>query len=59
MTTPALRIYAGRSARAHLAEHGLRPQAVRVVAGAAGGPKGLVLGPMDRYLCGQWQAGST
>jgi hypothetical protein len=58
MTTPALRIYAGRSARAHLAEYGLRPRDVRVVAGAAGGPKGLVLGPMDRYLFGQWLSGS-
>ncbi|WP_428423862.1 phospholipase [Methylibium sp.] len=58
MPTPALRVYAGRSARAHLAEHGLRPRDVRVIAGAAGGPKGLVLGALDRYLFGHWLPGS-
>jgi hypothetical protein len=51
---PALRVYAGPTARAHLAEFGLRPQDIRVVAAAAGGPKGLVLGPIDRFLFGQW-----
>ena len=50
----ALRIYAGPLARAHIAQHGLQPQDVRVVPGAAGGPKGLVLGPLDRFLFGDW-----
>lgn len=50
----ALRIHAGPTARAHIEAHGLRPQDVKVVAGAAGGPKGLVLGAMDRYLFGHW-----
>ncbi len=54
----ALRIYAGPAARAHIARHGLQPGHVGVVPGAAGGPKGLVLGPLDRYLFGQWLAGS-
>lgn len=54
MPSPALRLYAGRAAREHLARHGLRPQDVRVIAAAAGGPKGLVLGPLDRYLFGDW-----
>lgn len=50
----ALRIYAGPTARAHLAQHGLLPSHVRVIPGAAGGPKGLILGPLDRFLFGDW-----
>lgn len=50
----ALRIYAGPAARRHIAQHGLRPQDVGVVPGAAGGPKGLVLGPLDRFIFGEW-----
>ncbi|HSV52288.1 MAG TPA: phospholipase [Burkholderiaceae bacterium] len=55
----ALRIYAGPRARRHIEESGLKPTDVRVVPGAAGGPKGLVLGPLDRFLFGQWLASST
>jgi len=47
-------IYAGPRARAHLREYGLRPQDVRVIPAAAGGPKGLVLNPLDRYIFGRW-----
>ena len=50
----ALRIYAGPTAKAHIARHGLRPHDVRVVPGAAGGPKGLILGPLDRFIFGDW-----
>lgn len=50
----ALRIYAGPAARAHIAAQGLAPQDVRTVPGAAGGPKGLILGPIDRFLFGDW-----
>ena len=50
----ALRIYAGPAARAHITRHGLRPQDVRTIPGAAGGPKGLILGPIDRFLFGEW-----
>lgn len=50
----ALEVYAGPVARAHLREQGLRPQDVRVVAGAAGGPKGLILLPLDAYIFGHW-----
>ena len=50
----ALRIYAGPKARKHIEQHGLRPQDVGVVPGAAGGPKGLILGPLDRFLFGEW-----
>lgn len=50
----ALRIYAGPKARRHIEQHGLLPQHVSVIPGAAGGPKGLVLGPLDRFIFGEW-----
>ena len=52
--SPALQIHAGPLALAQLRERGLRPADVRVIPAAAGGPKGLVLNPLDRYLFGQW-----
>jgi hypothetical protein len=55
----ALRIYAGPRAHRHLLAHGLRPEDVRTVPGAAGGPKGLILGPLDRFLFGEWLARCT
>ena len=55
----ALTIFAGPKARQHIADKGLLPQHISVVPGAAGGPKGLILGPMDRYLFGQWLPRST
>jgi hypothetical protein len=50
----ALRIYAGPKALAHIRDHGLKPDHVGVIPGAAGGPKGLILGPLDRFLFGEW-----
>lgn len=50
----ALRIHAGPRAREHLEQHGLQPSDVGVIPGAAGGPKGLILGPLDRFIFGQW-----
>ncbi|RDH97603.1 hypothetical protein DES46_108116 [Caldimonas thermodepolymerans] len=55
----ALQIFAGPRARRHIAERGLSPRDIRVVAGAAGGPKGLILGPLDRHVFGHWLPGST
>jgi hypothetical protein len=55
----ALRIYAGPLARRHVEQHGLRPADVGVVPAAAGGPKGLILGPLDRLLFGDWLARSN
>jgi len=52
--TKALRIHAGPRAREHLEKHGLQPSDVGVVPGAAGGPKGLILGPLDRFIFGEW-----
>jgi hypothetical protein len=55
----ALTLHAGPRARARLRDGPLRPCDVRVVPAAAGGPKGLVLNPLDRLLFGQWLAGSA
>jgi hypothetical protein len=54
----ALAIHAGPQALALLRERGLRPEDVRVIPAAAGGPKGLVLNPLDRFIFGQWLARS-
>jgi hypothetical protein len=54
----ALALYAGPQALEHLKRQGLQAQDVRAVAAAAGGPKGLVLGPLDRFLFGHWLADS-
>jgi hypothetical protein len=53
----ALQVFAGPRALAWLRERGLRSADVRVVPAAAGGPKGLVLIPLDRFLFGRWLAG--
>jgi hypothetical protein len=55
----ALHIYAGPVARQTLAEQGLSASHIGTVPGAAGGPKGLVLGALDRFIFGQWLAGSS
>ncbi|MES2959399.1 MAG: phospholipase [Pseudomonadota bacterium] len=57
--TAALHIHAGPRARAQLRERGLAAADVRIVPAAAGGPKGLVLNPLDRFIFGHWLAGST
>jgi hypothetical protein len=43
----------------HLRQNGLSPADVRAIPAAAGGPKGLVLGPLDRFLFGDWMPRST
>ena len=50
----ALHIHAGPKALAHIHAHGLRPEHVGVIPAAAGGPKGLILGPLDRFIFGEW-----
>jgi hypothetical protein len=55
----ALHIYAGPKALAHLEANGLKPEHVGVIPAAAGGPKGLILGRLDRFLFGQWLPQST
>ena len=55
----ALRLYAGPKALAHIRAQGLSPADIATLAGAAGGPKGLILGPLDRFIFGQWLPQST
>ena len=50
----ALCIYAGPQAKAHIEKNGLGAWDVGVIPGAAGGPKGLILGPLDRFIFGDW-----
>lgn len=45
---------AGRRALETIRSQGLRPDDVKVVAGAAGGPKWLILSHLDRLLFGSW-----
>jgi hypothetical protein len=59
MSAPALRVLAGPRARLMLRERGLQPADVRLMAGAAGGPKGLVLNPLDRFIFGHWLQGAA
>ena len=49
-----LQVYAGPTARRWLLERGLSAGDVLAVPAAAGGPKGLVLNPLDRFLFGDW-----
>lgn len=57
MNDALLDIRAGPVARQYIERHGLAPAAVRAVAGAAGGPKWLILGGLDRWLFGDWLQG--
>ena len=54
MSRPSLDFLAGRRALAHIRDNGLAPDDVKVMAGAAGGPKWLILGRLDRVLFGGW-----
>jgi hypothetical protein len=51
---PALRLLAGPVAARLIAERGLCPEDVAAVPAAAGGPKGLALLPLDRWLFSRW-----
>jgi hypothetical protein len=50
----ALQILAGPVALKRLRERGLQPDDIRAIPAAAGGPKGLILNPLDRFVFGQW-----
>ncbi|MBN1635476.1 MAG: patatin-like phospholipase family protein [Deltaproteobacteria bacterium] len=52
--TDNLLIFAGAKAYAIIQEEGLQPGSVEVVAGAAGGPKWLVLCGLDRAIFSDW-----
>jgi Patatin-like phospholipase len=55
----ALQIFAGPRALARIRERGLSPSDIRAIPAAAGGPKGLTLLPLDRFLFGEWLPQST
>jgi hypothetical protein len=55
----ALNIYAGPAARQHIASNGLHAHDVRAIPAAAGGPKGLMLGRLDKFIFGDWLTRST
>ena len=50
----ALQIYAGPRALVRIRKRGVSPADIRAIPAAAGGPKGLTLLPLDRYLFGEW-----
>lgn len=52
--TDNLKFYAGGNAFKIIREEGLKPDRISVVAGAAGGPKWLVLRHLDRVLFSDW-----
>ena len=54
-----LTVLAGKKALAKIRDSGLSPGMVDVVAGAAGGPKWLLLNRLDRFLVSSWFAGRT
>jgi hypothetical protein len=53
----ALSLHAGPLARQWIARNGLQARDITTIPGAAGGPKGLILGPLDRWLFGEWLSG--
>ena len=53
----SITLRAGKNAYAKIKDVGLTPDDVKVVAGAAGGPKWLILANLDRALFGHWFTG--
>ncbi|WP_430460851.1 patatin-like phospholipase family protein [Thalassolituus sp. LLYu03] len=51
---PALKIFAGADALAHIRANGLKPDDIEMILGASGGPKWLSLAAIDRYLISEW-----
>lgn len=45
-----LQILAGKKAYAEIQQHGLRPERIKLMVGASGGPKWLMLSRLDQYL---------
>jgi len=55
----ALCIFAGPRALTHLRQQGLQANDIAAIPAAAGGPKGLILGPLDRFIFGDWLPASS
>ena len=54
----AITVKLGHRAREHIAARGLAPSDIACIPAAAGGPKGLALMPLDRWLFGDWLRGA-
>ena len=54
--TRSFTVKLGSRARMQIARDGLQPRDITCVPAAAGGPKGLALIPLDRWLFGDWFA---
>lgn len=52
-----LQVWAGKGAYRQIRENGLNPEDVFALAGAAGGPKWIVLQQLDKWMFGEWFAG--
>jgi len=50
----ALKLIAGKTARERIERDGLTPDLIRMVLGASGGPKWLILLGLDRFILGDW-----
>lgn len=50
----ALKLYAGPRALERIRRQGVSASDIRAIPAAAGGPKGLILGPLDQYIFGTW-----
>lgn len=58
-TESVIELRAGPTALARIRDEGLRPEMVRGISGAAGGPKWLVLHHLDRLLFAHWLPRAT
>jgi hypothetical protein len=54
MPSPWIEVRAGERARRHIEQQGLAPADIACIPAAAGGPKALVLMPLDRLLLSDW-----
>lgn len=53
-TFESIELKAGKAAYQKIMDGGLTPDMIKVMAGAAGGPKWIVLGHLDRFIFGEW-----
>lgn len=55
----ALKLIAGKTARERIQQNGLSPKMLRLIVGASGGPKWLVLKGLDHFLCHNWMPAAS
>lgn len=53
----SIELKAGQAAYEKIMDGGLKPEMIKIMAGAAGGPKWIVLGHLDRFVFGEWLKG--